>query len=228
METLEVTPGAPPDEEMLPRIRQGDEAAFCELVERYNASLIRVARSYVKDQSVAEEVAQEAWIGFLKGLDRFEGRAALRTWLFRILTNKAKDRVQKDRRYLPLSSLVKTETMGDDPALDPELFQGPDEIKPGHWSSWAPGRWARDPEQKLLTKEVMARAEAAIAELPEVQRAVLTLRDLQGFTSEEACGILDITETNQRVLLHRGRSKVRQALDRYFSTGKEAEPFQTR
>ena len=209
--------GDPPDEHILSRIRQGDEAAYRQLVDRYNASLIRVACCYVRDRAAAEEVTQETWLGLLKGLDRFEGRAALRTWLFRILTNKAKDRAKKDSRYVPFPALVGTETTADDPSMDPELFQRSDEVEPGHWRSQTPRRWVNDPEQSLLTREALACVQGALDELPRAQRAVLVLRQLQGCTSDEVCNILDITETNQRVLLHRARSKVRRAVDRYFS-----------
>ena len=216
------------DRDVLRRIRGGDEEAFRELVGRYQPSLLRLARCYVKTHAAAEEVAQEAWLGLLQGLDRFEGRAALTTWLFRILTNIAKDRAKRDGRSTPLSSLAESELAEKNHAVGPEMFQGPGGAEPGHWSSVIPGIWTKDPEQELLTKETVALAQNAIDALPEAQRAVLLLRDVQGCTAREVCNILEVTETNQRVLLHRARSKVRRTVDEHFADRQEDGPFRTR
>lgn len=205
-------------DEILRRIRDGDETAFRELVDRYQPTLVRLARCHVRTSAAAEEVTQEAWLALLRGLDRFEGRSSLSTWLFRILTNLAKDRAKRDGRSTPFSSLAQAEITGAHRSVDPELFQGPDGVQPGHWGAVIPRDWGDDPERSLLTKETVVAARKAIDTLPAAQRAVLLLRDSQGFTSREVCNILDVTETNQRVLLHRGRSRVRRSLDEHFTT----------
>jgi RNA polymerase sigma-70 factor, ECF subfamily len=192
----------------------GEEAAFAELVRMYQGSLLRVAQIYVPSRAVAEEVVQETWLAVLNGIDRFERRSSLKTWLFRILANVAKTRAQREGRTLPLSAL---ENPGRVPeaAVEPDSFLDSAHARwPGHWSA-RPAAWAA-PEERLLgaeTREVVARA---IAELPAAQRAVISLRDVEGWSSEEVRNALGVTETNQRVLLHRARSKVRRALDDYL------------
>jgi RNA polymerase sigma-70 factor (ECF subfamily) len=163
----------------------------------------------VGSRAVAEEVVQEAWVGVLKGIGSFEGRSTLKTWIFRILTNIAKTRGQREGRTIPFSALA----ADDEPAVDPDRFQGPEDRSPGHWAS-PPRGWG--PEERLLGSETREVIDAAIAELPPSQAIVITMRDVDGFTSEETCNALDISETNQRVLLHRARSKVRQALEDYL------------
>jgi RNA polymerase sigma-70 factor, ECF subfamily len=190
-------------------LRAGDEATFTRLVREYGASMLRVARLYVGSRAVAEEVVQEAWVGVLKGIGSFEGRSTLKTWIFRILTNIAKTRGQREGRTIPFSALA----ADDEPAVDPDRFQGPEDRSPGHWAS-PPRGWG--PEERLLGSETREVIDAAIAELPPSQAIVITMRDVDGFTSEETCNALDISETNQRVLLHRARSKVRQALEDYL------------
>src|SRR5918911_3707 len=173
------------------------------LVERYGPMMLRVARMYVSSRAVAEEVVQEAWVGVLRGIGRFEGRSSLKTWLFRIVANTAKTRGVRESRSVPFSSL------GDDEeAVDPDRFLGPGERFPGHW--------AAPPEGRVLADEAMQVVERAIGQLPPAQRTVITLRDVQGLSSEEVRNALDLTETNQRVLLHRARSKVRAALEEYM------------
>jgi RNA polymerase sigma-70 factor (ECF subfamily) len=184
-------------------LRDGDEAAFTELVKEYGAAMLRVARLYVGSRAVAEEVVQEAWLGVLKGIGAFEGRSSLKTWIFRILTNIAKTRGEREGRTVPFSSLAPD----DEPAVDPERF-----LADGHWAS-LPARFG--PEEALLGAEARAVVDEAIARLPPSQALVITMRDVEGFSAEEACNALDISETNQRVLLHRARSKVRQALEDY-------------
>ncbi len=195
---------------MLRSLRAGDEAAFVELLRRYGPSMLRIARLYVPTRAVAEEVVQEAWLGVLSGLDRFEGRSSLKTWIFRILTNRAKTRGEREGRTVPFSALA-ADGDEDEPAVDPDRFLGSG-VAQGHWAA-APRAL---PEERLLAGEARRRIEAAIAALPPNQRTVITLRDVEGFGAEEACSVLGISETNQRVLLHRARSKVRAALEDYL------------
>ena len=188
-------------------LRAGDEAAFRSLIEMYHALLVRVARMYVSTEAVAEEVAQETWLAVFEGIGRFEGRSSLKTWLFRILTNRAKSRGIREGRSLPFSSLEREE-----PAVDPDRFHGGDHNWPGHWAAPPSGF----PEERLLAAETRAVLEEAIAKLPPAQRTVISLRDVEGWSAEEVCNALTLTETNQRVLLHRARSAVRSALERYL------------
>jgi RNA polymerase sigma-70 factor, ECF subfamily len=202
---------------LLDALRAGDESAFAALVREYHASLVRVARTYVSTAAAAEEVAQETWVGVLNGLERFEGRSSLRTWIFRILTNIAKTRGERDRRSLPFSSLADESAEGE-PSVDPERFVPSGERWAGHWKSY-PERWGDLPQERLLADETLARVQEAVDRLPPVQQQVMTLRDVEGWSSEEVCSALEISETNQRVLLHRARSKVRQALESYLADG---------
>ena len=198
--------------ELLEALRGGQESAFVALVQEYHGSILRVARVYVSNRATAEEVAQETWLAVLKGLDRFEGRSSLKTWIFRIVANIARTRATRDARSLPFSSL------GDEtgePAVDPERFAPAGERWAGHWKSY-PERWDTLPEERLVGDEMRSRVERAIEGLPPTQRQVITLRDVEGCSSEEVCSALEISETNQRVLLHRARSKVRQALEGYL------------
>jgi RNA polymerase sigma-70 factor, ECF subfamily len=194
-------------------LRAGDEAAFVELMRRYGASMLRIAQMYVRSRAVAEEVVQEAWLAVFKGIGRFEGRSSLKTWLFRILTNTAKTRAIREGRSIPFSALAGDEE--DGPSVDPERFMGPNERFPSHWSA-PPSSWG-EPEERLGTAETLDMIRAAIDELSPTQALVITMRDIEGLSSEEVCNALDITETNQRVLLHRARSKVRRALEEYLS-----------
>ena len=175
--------------------------------------MLRVAMMYVSTRAVAEEVVQEAWLGVLRGLARFEGRSSLKTWIFRILTNTAKTRGEREGRSVPFSSLAGDDEQ-DEP-VDADRFLGPDHRWAGHWSS-APRNPREVPEERLLAGEARQRIAAAIDTLPENQRAVITLRDVDGFDADEACEILGISEVNQRVLLHRARAKVRAALEAYL------------
>ncbi len=181
------------------------------LVEKYGPSLLRVAMFHVPSRSVAEEVVQETWLAVLTGLERFEGRSSLKTWLYRIVSNKAKTRGQREARTLPFSSFAGD---GDEaePAVAVDRFLGPDHRYAGHWA--APPRAV--PEERLLAGETRTTIEQAIAALPPNQRSVITLRDVEGLSAEEACNVLGLSETNQRVLLHRARAKVRAALERYL------------
>jgi len=198
---------------LIEALRAGDERAFERLVAEYHASMLRLALSFVRNRAVAEEVVQETWLGVLNGLDRFEGRSSLKTWIFRILTNRAKTRGEREGRTVPFSSLAEPGEEG--PSVEPERFSGPDHRWAGHWAAY-PERWETVPERKLLSSEARTRIDDAIAGLPPSQRAVITLRDVTGLTSEEVCNVLELSETNQRVLLHRARSKVRAVLEDYF------------
>jgi RNA polymerase sigma-70 factor, ECF subfamily len=200
------------DAELVARLRAGDERAFEDLVSRNYGTMLAVAQRYVSSRAVAEEVVQEAWLGVLKGIDRFEGRSSLRTWILRILVNTAKTRGAREARSTPYSSLAPD---GDEPSVDPDRFRGPDESFPGHWRSH-PGEWHALPEDALLGRETLQVVTDAIAELPPAQRAVITMRDLQGYAPDEVSAVLEISDGNQRVLLHRARSRVRAALERYF------------
>lgn len=172
---------------------------------------------YVGSAAVCEEVVQETWLGVLKGLDRFEGRCSLKTWIFQIVINRAKTRGEREGRMIPFSAIFDPASDPGEPAVDPSQFNEDDPEWPGGWVT-QPRSWGNmTPEQSLLSREFRALVEAAIDALPPNQKEVITLRDVQGWTSEEVCNILGVSETNQRVLLHRARSKVRQALDHYFS-----------
>jgi RNA polymerase sigma-70 factor, ECF subfamily len=198
--------------ELLDRLRAGDERAFEALVARYYPTMLAVALHHVRTRAVAEEVVQEAWLGVLKGLDRFEGRSSLKTWILRILVNTAKTRGVRESRTVPYSSLAPE---GEEPAVDPERFRGPDDPFPGHWCAY-PGDWHRLPDEALAQGETLKVVLGAIEALPDAQRTVIALRDIQGCDSEEVCALLDVSEGNQRVLLHRARSKVRAALERHL------------
>jgi RNA polymerase sigma-70 factor (ECF subfamily) len=201
---------------LIEALRQGDETAFMMLVERYQAALLRLARVYISDPAIAEEVVQDTWVGVLLGLDRFEGRSSLKTWIFRILMNKAKTRAIREGRVIPFSALEAFATDLDGPSVDPDRFLPPDDPRwPGHWKT-PPDEWGTTPEQMLLSGETRAFIDAAIQQLRPSQREVITLRDVQGLSAPEACEILGISEANQRVLLHRARSKVRMALEQFF------------
>jgi RNA polymerase sigma-70 factor (ECF subfamily) len=203
----------PGDAQLVAALRGGDEHAFRQLVRQHHEALVRVALMYVSTRAVAEEVVQETWLAVIRGLDRFEGRSSLKTWIFRILTNIAKTRAQREGRTLPFSALERPDAVPE-PAVGPERFLPPDHARwPGHWAA-KPEPW---PEERLLAGETRAVVEHAIEQLPPAQRAVISLRDVEGWSSEETCNALGLSETNQRVLLHRARSKVRQALEDYLS-----------
>ena len=187
---------------LLGRLRSGDERAFEALVDRYDGSLRRVARTFVRTPSAVDDVVQETWLGVVRGLRSFEGRSSLRTWIFSILVNQARTRARRDARSLPFSALESD----DGPSLDPEAF-GTD----GRWAS-APARLDGDPETGLLSGELRSQLLRTVEALSDEQRAVITLRDLVGCSAPEVCDLLDITDGNQRVLLHRARTRVRTAL----------------
>lgn len=200
-------------------LRRGDERVFTQLVERHGSAMLRVAGVYARDRALCEEIVQEAWIGVLRGIHRFEGRSSLRTWLVRIVANVAKTRAVREARSIPFSALAGAD-LEEEPSVAPERFRGPDDRWAGHWAS-PPREWT-GPEQELLSTETRAQIAAAIDVLPEGQRAVITLRDIEGWSAREVCAALQISESNQRVLLHRARTRLRHTLDRFLTTAVEA------
>jgi RNA polymerase sigma-70 factor (ECF subfamily) len=208
------------EQRLIESLKGGDEHAFAWLLDEYSSALLRVAMTHVGTRAVAEEVVQETWLGVIKGIDRFEGRSSLKTWIFRILTNTASTRGPRERRMVPFSALAPAD---EEAAVDADRFFPPDHARyPNHWAL-GPTAW-ETPEQELLsgeTREVILRA---IDALPEAQRAVVTLRDLEGWTPEDVCDTLALSDGNQRVLLHRARTKVRAALEVYFGAVEETVP----
>jgi RNA polymerase sigma-70 factor, ECF subfamily len=212
-----VSSGSTDELELIAALRRGDELAFRRLVTTYQNCLFRTARIYVSSQAVVEEVVQETWLGVLKGLDKFESRCSLKTWIFQILINRAKTRGEREGRMIPFSAMFDPQSEPGEPAVDPSKFNDSDPESSDGWIS-QPRDWGKTPEQSLLSQEFRALVQATMDALPPSQKEVITLRDVQGWTSGEVCNILGVSETNQRVLLHRARSKVRQALDQYFAT----------
>jgi RNA polymerase sigma-70 factor (ECF subfamily) len=200
-------------------LKEGDERMFVELVETLGPSMLRVALLFVRTRAVAEEVVQDAWLGVLSGVGRFEGRSSLKTWVFRILTNTAKTRAEREARSVPFSSLASEDLESGESSVDPDRFMPDGDRWASHWAS-SPRRFDELPESKLLSRETMGIVQRAVELLPEAQRAVLTMRDIAGFAAEEVCETLGLSEVNQRVLLHRARTKVRRALEGYI----EGEP----
>jgi RNA polymerase sigma-70 factor (ECF subfamily) len=195
------------DQRAVALLRAGDEQAFEALVARHYATMMAVARTYVKSRSVAEEVVQEAWLGVLQSLDRFEGRSSLKTWIIAIVINKAKTRAVREGRSVPFTALGP-----DEPAVDPSRFRRRGEIYPGHWRA-SPSSWSSAPDVVTEDRETLRVAMRAIADLPPAQQTVIRMRDLEGSSADEVCTTLEISQANQRVLLHRARSRVRAALE---------------
>ena len=198
------------ERELVQGLRRRDERAAEQLIESYGGPMRRFAISIVGSGAVADEVIQETWIAVLRGVDRFEGRSSLKTWMFGILSNIAKTQAYRERRTVPLSTF---ELEGsDEPAVDAACFRSD-----GHWVS-APSRWSELPEERLAGRETLACIARALETLPAAQRAVMTLRDVEGWSGEEVCERLSLTDANQRVLLHRARGRVRAALDAELSS----------
>ena len=187
------------DASLLRRLRGGDEQAFADLVARHNSSMLRLALSFVPSRAVAEEVVQDTWLAMLRGLDRFEERSSLRTWLFTILVNRARTTGVREARSVPVADAG--------PAVDASRF--------GPSGAWAvpPEHWIEEAENRIVAAKLAGLLRVAMDQLPARQREVVLLRDVEGLTSAEVCEVLTISEANQRVLLHRGRSKLRQALE---------------
>ena len=204
----------PPDEELCDRLRAGDAATFAAVVDAWSPVMLSVALRYVHDRHAAEDVVQEAWLGVINGIGRFEGRSSVRSWAFSIVINRAKSRFTRDARLVSSADL--TGSPPSEATVDPARFRGPDDAYPGHWTSTgAPRPWDQ-PENGLLNQEIGERLERALAELPERQRLVVQLRDVQGLSAEETCAALRLSAGNQRVLLHRGRAALRTALEDYY------------
>jgi RNA polymerase sigma-70 factor (ECF subfamily) len=206
----------PPDETLVARLRERDEAAFTLVLDAWSAGLLRLARSFVSTPDSAAEVVQETWLAVIRGLAGFEGRSSLKTWVYRILVNTAKRRAQRESRSAPISSVTAED---EGPTVDPALFRPAGVPFPGHWWEF-PAPWPA-PEPATLGAEFTGRLRASLEHLPARQRVVITLRDVEGYTSDEVCAILEITAANQRVLLHRARATVRADLAAYFA---ETEP----
>ena len=209
--TAPVRPAAS-DEQTVAALRAGDERTFRDLFARSYPVMKRVARTYVASEAVAEEVVQETWMAVVAGIERFEGRSALGTWMFSILTNQAKTHGAREKRAVPFSSVARGDA--EEPSVDPDRFQTDDEAWPGHWAT-PPRPWQK-PERRLLSLEARERLKAALAQLPERQRLIVGLRDIDGRSAEEVCQLLGLSQENQRVLLHRGRSRLRAALEEYL------------
>lgn len=200
------------DAALLTALRQGDEATFTRIVTEWSPAMLRLARCHVATVASAEEVVQEAWIGALRGLKGFEGRSALRTWVLRIVVNIAKTRGESERRTRPFSAVDPC----SGPTVDPSRFRPAGELYAGGWWSF-PEEWPPSPEGEALSGELRNVLRAALALLPDSQRAVMTLRDMDGYDAAETCEILGLTAGNQRVLLHRARASVRSKLEAYFA-----------
>ncbi|MCA9825513.1 MAG: sigma-70 family RNA polymerase sigma factor [Dehalococcoidia bacterium] len=204
------------DTALVARLREGEAEAFEELVDKYHSALVRFARLYVPTHELAEDVVQETWMGVLRGLDRFEGRSSLKTWIFRIAANRAQTKGKREARTVPFAALASTEA-GQEESVEVDRFLPPDHAeRPNFWST-LPLDFDNQPEARLLSDETFAEIRRAIDTLPPMQATVITLRDLQQWSSTEVREALDITEANQRVLLHRARTKVRRAIEDYFA-----------
>lgn len=199
-------------------LRRGDEAAFTLLIERYHLPLVRLAQTYVTSRAVAEEVAQETWLGVIQGIDRFAERSSLKTWIYTILTNRARTRGVREGRSVPFADLTRRSGDADELLIDPDEFYPQGHAEAGWWARH-PQSWSTVPEERLLGRETRAQIDAAIEVLPASQRAVIVLRDVEGLSCDEVCHALGISEGNQRVLLHRARTKVRSRLDAYLMEG---------
>lgn len=215
-ETASAERAASDETQLLAALRQGDEAAYMALVTMHYAAMLRLAQVYVGTRAVAEEVIQETWLGVLQGLDRFEGRSSLKTWIFRILLNRARTRAQRENRSIPFSALAPDDAGPSEPAVEPEAFRPIGDQYPGGWLN-PPSGWDALPEERLLSRETRQQIDAALTTLPPAQREVITLRDIDGWSASEVCDYLSISEANQRVLLHRARSRVRRALAGYLA-----------
>jgi RNA polymerase sigma-70 factor (ECF subfamily) len=203
----------PSDDDLVQRLRSGDEQAFALLLKAWTPRMLRVGRSFVSTDASAMEVVQDTWLSVVKGLSGFEGRASLRTWVYRILVNTAKSRAERGARVIPWGlTAVDASTR----TVDPARFQDADEPYPGHWREF-PAPWP-SPEDAGVASEIRTVLATAVMRLPPAQRAVITLRDIDGCSSAEVCDILDITPVNQRVLLHQGRAALRSMLERYFNS----------
>lgn len=204
------------DDLLLAALRNGEETAFAQLVDQYGAGMLRFARMYAGDEALAEDCVQDAWLGVIKGAGNFERRSSVRTWIFRILLNRLRTRLQREGRFVAFSALEGNGSERE-AAVDGSRFLPSDHTRwPGHWTQ-PPVAWGASPEDELLAQEIHGLVMTALQSVPPAQRQVMTLRDVEGWGSSEVCELLDITESNQRVLLHRARARVRRELERYFT-----------
>ena len=202
----------PADAVIVARLRQRDEAMFAALIDAWSPGMLRAARTFVADEHAAQDVVQETWLGVLRGIAAFEGRSSVRTWVYRILLNRARTRGVRDARTVPAGTLAPED---GGPTVDPRRFRGPEDPYPGHWRSHPPA-WP-SPEDRVVAGETRRRLAVALAGLPARQRIVVTLRDVEGYGSDEVCELLELSAANQRVLLHRGRAALRAALETYLT-----------
>jgi RNA polymerase sigma-70 factor, ECF subfamily len=205
------------EEQLLAQLRDGDEVAFSTLVRRHTPSMTRIAMAFVTRRAVADEVVQETWLNVIRSLDGFEGRSSLRTWIYAILGNCARRRAEQEDRLVPLSEIAAHEASGDELGVSRGRF-----FEDGRWAgmwSTAVSRWEDLPEERLVSSEVRATLLEAIGALPRMQRAVITLRDVEGWPAEEVCDYLGLADGNQRILLHRARAAARSAIERYLEEG---------
>ncbi len=207
----------PSDEAIVARLRAGDETMFSLVLDSWSSGLLRAARAYVATRESAEDVVQDTWLAVIRGIGGFEGRSSLRTWVYRIMINTAKSRGVKDKRTMPMTDLAPEDS---GPTVDPARFRGPDDLYPGHWNEFPP-QWP-SVETEVEARQLRARIEKAIDRLPDRQRIVITLRDVEGYNSEDVCTMLDVSAANQRVLLHRARAAVRADLESYFTADEGA------
>jgi RNA polymerase sigma-70 factor, ECF subfamily len=194
------------DSELVARLQAGDEEAFVTLVDRFHAPMLRLAANYVPNRAVAEEVVQDTWIGVVRGIERFEGRSSLKTWLFRILVNRARTTGVRERREPPVDP-------SHEPAVSPERFAAS-----GAWAR-PPAPWADAADERIAARQTVRHLAKHLSELPDGQRHVVLMRDLEGLSASEVCDVLGISEGNQRVLLHRGRSRIRTMLEHELGNG---------
>lgn len=205
--------------QLLTRLREGDEDAFCALVRRHTPSMTRVATAFVSSRSVADEVVQETWLNVVRSLEAFEARCSLRTWIYAILGNCARRRAGQEQRLVPLSEIAAAEAAGDELGVSRDRF-----FESGRWAGmWSTGvsGWDDLPEERLLSGELRTTLLETIDALPRTQRAVITLRDIEGWSPEEVCDYLGLADGNQRILLHRARAAARLAIERYLEEGTE-------
>jgi RNA polymerase sigma-70 factor, ECF subfamily len=206
------------DAALLERLRAGDADAFAEIVRAWSPMMLQAARAYVSTDASAQEVVQDTWLAMIRGLDNFEGRSSLRTWILAILSNIGRRRGAREARTVPWSSLGPADDPG--PAVDPDRFRGSDDQWPRHWTPLGkPRPWPRSPEDEIMTAETRSQLENGLAELPERQRTVVALRDVHGLSSDEVCSLLGLSAANQRVLLHQGRSRLRGLLEVHYTSG---------
>jgi RNA polymerase sigma-70 factor (ECF subfamily) len=204
----------PPDDTLVAQLRSGDETAFCLVLDAWSQGMLRMARVYVSSNDIADDVVQDTWLAVIRSVGGFEGRSSLKTWVYRILINNAKTRAAKESRTVPMGGLT---SEAEGPTVDSSRFRAAGDPYPGHWRDDRQPRAWPNPESDLLASEIRTVIGGALGTLPERYRAVITLRDIEGYSSTEVCSLLELTPGNQRVLLHRARAAVRRGLEDYFT-----------